>query len=333
MGANQRDESKWPKCLFWIAKCSRFCSGERAPNSKYCVNHLHVESAPGEKPAESQRKRVVCPIDPSHTVFEDRLEKHIHVCNKHKSEDAKSACPYFVPNLNCGNNTSPQSIAFSTPDEVSSLRDCDAQKKAFELALEQKIRSVYKSLFPDGIPTSILRPSRFEPFIADKATKGATQESLRHLYQQVSMICNMENWWELKGTLTISGLMQSDPVYVEFGAGRGMLSLGIDYALNGKLPNEERPADFQDRGKYLLIDMSPVRFKADRWMRHKEGDFFRVTGNIRDIDLRRVPIFESERNRQFVGIAKHLCGVATDYTIRCILNCIQEGKDCHGLNV
>ena len=219
------------------------------------------------------------------------------------------------------------------PNEVSSLRDCDAQKKAFELALEQKIRSVYKSLFPDGIPTSILRPSRFEPFIADKATKGATQESLRHLYQQVSMICNMENWWELKGTLTISGLMQSDPVYVEFGAGRGMLSLGIDYALNGKLPNEERPADFQDRGKYLLIDMSPVRFKADRWMRHKEGDFFRVTGNIRDIDLRRVPIFESERNRQFVGIAKHLCGVATDYTIRCILNCIQEGKDCQGLNV
>ena len=115
------------------------------------------------------------------------------------------------------------------------------------------------------------------------------------------------------------GLLSETPVYIEFGAGRGMLSLGVDFSLNGHLPTDPAyPAD--SRGKYLLIDMSPVRFKADRWLRHKESDFQRVTGNIRDIDLRKVPIFQPERNRHIVGIAKHLCGVATDYTIRCVVN-------------
>ena len=78
--------------------------------------------------------------------------------------------------------------------------------------------------------------------------------------------------------------------------------------------------------KYLLIDMSPVRFKADRWLRHHEKNFLRVTGNIRDIDLSKVPIFHHEGNQSFVGIAKHLCGVATDYTIRCILNSISDSS-------
>lgn len=75
---------------------------------------------------EIQRKRVVCPIDPSHTVFEDRLAKHIRVCNKHKLENAKSTCPYFVPNMNCGNHAAPSSISFSTQDEVRSLMVCDS---------------------------------------------------------------------------------------------------------------------------------------------------------------------------------------------------------------
>ena len=115
-------------------------------------------------------------------------------------------------------------------------------------------------------------------------------------------------------------MLKEQPVYIEFGAGRGMLSLGIDYCLNGSLPTDMHYPQDQSIGKYLMIDMSSVRFKADRWLRHKGSNFLRITGNIRDIDLRNVPIFESPENRQFVGIAKHLCGVATDYTIRCMLN-------------
>lgn len=48
-----------------------------------------------------------------------------------------------------------------------------------------------------GLKTHILRPSSFDAFIADKSDRGATKESLRHLYQQVSMISNMQEQYFL----------------------------------------------------------------------------------------------------------------------------------------
>ena len=126
-------------------------------------------------------------------------------------------------------------------------------------------------------------------------------------------------------------MISKDPVYIEFGAGRGMLSLGVDYCLNGYLPTDSSYPQATSQGKYLLIDMSPVRFKADRWLRHKGSNFLRITDNIRDIDLKKVPIFGDKDNRRIVGIAKHLCGVATDYTIRCFLNSVKEDLEGVGL--
>ena len=118
LGANQKDESLWPKCLFWIKQCSRFCSGDRSPNSKYCINHIHVETDSNTQNTSGERKRVVCPIDPSHTVFEDKLAKHIRVCNKTKQEEGNSSCPYFIPSCNCGNVQLPHEKKFSSEEEV-----------------------------------------------------------------------------------------------------------------------------------------------------------------------------------------------------------------------
>ena len=182
MGANDRDESKWPKCLFWLTKCSRFCSGERVAGGKYCVNHIHMDPSYVPTDHALQRKRVKCPIDPSHTVFEDKLAKHIKICNKSKRNELKQQCPYYSENFNSGDNSPCEPLSFASTEA----------KQVFEEALEKKIRSVYHQLFPEDIPLRVLRPASFEPFIAAKAERGATQESLRHLYQQVSMISNME---------------------------------------------------------------------------------------------------------------------------------------------
>lgn len=118
MGANERDESKWPKCVMWIPNRSRFCSGERVPGSKYCVNHIHLDTAGTDSTNAASRRRVVCPVDPSHTVFEDRLEKHIKVCNKSKQKEMQSSCPYFVPNFNQGTQGTPKALEFDSPETV-----------------------------------------------------------------------------------------------------------------------------------------------------------------------------------------------------------------------
>ena len=39
------------------------------------------------------RKRIRCPLDPSHTVFEDLLHKHLKKCNAGKREMPSCYCP------------------------------------------------------------------------------------------------------------------------------------------------------------------------------------------------------------------------------------------------
>lgn len=79
-----------------------------------------MENASLEK-TSVERKRVVCPIDPSHTVFEDKLQKHIRVCNKAKQETEQSTCPYFACNRNCGNVEMTKEMIFRNMEEVVSF--------------------------------------------------------------------------------------------------------------------------------------------------------------------------------------------------------------------
>ena len=125
MGANDRDESKWPKCLYWITKCSRFCSGERVAGGKYCINHIHMDPSYVPTDHALQRKRVVCPVDPSHTVFEDKLAKHIKICNKSKRNELNQQCPYYCENFNSGDNGPCETLSFASSEAVamSSLLD------------------------------------------------------------------------------------------------------------------------------------------------------------------------------------------------------------------
>lgn len=134
MGANMRDESKWPKCIVWFPNRARFCSGERVPGSKYCVNHIHLDGEVGEH----KRRRVVCPIDPSHTVYEDKLEKHIKICNKSKQNEEVMNCPYFILNCNQGDAIIHEVVSFASPTEVSAVKVFNCRKSSLSIIWSRK---------------------------------------------------------------------------------------------------------------------------------------------------------------------------------------------------
>ena len=55
----------------------------------------------GEK--SDDRKRIPCPIDPRHTIFEDTLQSHISSkCPTLKEQLARESQPYFSKDINCG---------------------------------------------------------------------------------------------------------------------------------------------------------------------------------------------------------------------------------------
>ena len=97
-------------------------------------------------------------------------------------------------------------------------------------------------------------------------------------------------------------LLNPSYTFVELGAGRAMLSL----ALSQVLPNVD----------LVLIDRSGTRRKADV----KLANARRATIDIRDLDLN-----NCVNNQPTVVFSKHLCGVATDLSIRAALRTKCEG--------
>lgn len=123
----------------------------------------------------------------------------------------------------------------------------------------------------------------------------------------------------------------SNMVFVELGAGKGLLGLAI--------------AAVRPRAAVVLVERSGVRRKADNIMRKHDRRFHRVRMDIRHCAVSKLPgvmVCEGSRpdctessisnenidaqkeeneeniNKKVVIIAKHLCGLATDLALRSI---------------
>ncbi|OPJ77263.1 tRNA:m(4)X modification enzyme TRM13-like protein isoform A [Patagioenas fasciata monilis] len=62
-----------------------------APGRRFCGEH-------GQQEEGNDRKRIPCPLDPKHTVYEDQLQKHLKKCNSRE----KPKPVYFVQDINAG---------------------------------------------------------------------------------------------------------------------------------------------------------------------------------------------------------------------------------------
>ena len=106
----------------------------------------------------------------------------------------------------------------------------------------------------------------------------------------------------LVGHLASAGLLQPDLTFVEFGSGRGSLS----YWLCRALP---RPQAAQ----LVMIDRASPRHKLDNKMKELElKEMLRIKADIQGLHLSKV--FNKPEN--IVAVGKHLCGAATDLTLR-----------------
>ena len=123
-GDNQHPKlpPNWQRCHAFMSSKGRYCRASKnnllppPPNSShegtgeaiYCGNHVHLygvgAAADGDKVEGKGKKgkRIPCPIDPSHEVYESRLEKHLKVCPAATRKLNDAALPYYQENVNCG---------------------------------------------------------------------------------------------------------------------------------------------------------------------------------------------------------------------------------------
>ncbi|CAI0469794.1 unnamed protein product [Linum tenue] len=286
-----------PRCKFWLPKKKRFCAVLPFKDSPFCGNHM----------VRSDGQWIPCPIDQSHSVLTENLESHVKRCPFMKQARTLSLQPYYCKGINAGKG--------EVEDDVSSEMKRHAVYRmsiAEFYKLTEKVQHVHASIC-DDIRESYKMPEACNMWINREIdSKIPFQE--KHVIQQASILGNLEDSGLLKSFREKEqgqwdGRQQDDsqraPAVVEFGAGRGYLTQML--------------ADCYGIKKVFLVERKSYKLKADRSLRQKESlSLERLRIDIEDLDLKAV---ESLHGVHYLAIGKHLCGPATDLTLRC---CVPE---------
>ncbi|XP_054420877.1 tRNA:m(4)X modification enzyme TRM13 homolog [Pteronotus mesoamericanus] len=263
------------RCSYYVAKKKRFCRMVVAVGKRFCGEHA------GAAEEENGRKRILCPLDPKHTVYEDQLAKHLKKCNSRE----KPKPDFFVQDINAGLKDETEIPEQLVP--ISSLP---------EEQLENLIMKLKKA--SEGLNSTLKEQIMSHPALHDAVTDPKNGDSAtKHLKQQASILGNIE---KLK-------LLGPRRCFVEFGAGKGKLSHWVDIALKDA-----------EKVHFILVEKVTTRFKVDGKHRKKNSVFERLQIDIQHLCLNKVPVLRREK-LPVVGIGKHLCGVATDLALRCLV--------------
>jgi tRNA:m4X modification enzyme len=123
----------WERCHAYMDRKKRFCRQEVVPitldantnkksaGPRYCGNHQHLvpvscgsssttsnsitnnnDSNANSKKRKRSRIRIPCPIDPSHSIFEDAVQKHIPICPLTVKRKKQTEQDFYQRNINIG---------------------------------------------------------------------------------------------------------------------------------------------------------------------------------------------------------------------------------------
>lgn len=294
------DSKKIMRCEFFIARKNRNCSMQRKSNQRYCSEHMMAENS-------TESERIPCPLDPKHTVWRHMLESHMKKCNSRKKEVQE---PWYEENFNSKKSSSMDNKT-NTLDESEVSTEDDA---IFGRCL--RILKQYKSTIKP-LKLVLLLHSGFNHKLSETSNK-------KHLIQQSSLIGNMK----------ARGMLSSDIFYLEFGCGKGELSKFVNICILDEIKEGNIRVSGSQYG-FGLIDRGVNRNKLDSRIikecsEHKDSPkplVRRTRIDIKDLNLDK---FIADINTSKVAvISKHLCGVATDLTVNCLLNSslLDEKKD------
>lgn len=266
------------RCGSFVQKKGRFCKMTVSTGNRFCGEHGTME--------EGSSKRIVCPLDPKHTVSEDKLDKHLKKCNSRE----KPKPVYYVENINSGSADGDEMLQQLSLSELS--------RTQLE-SLMDKLRTAATGLQCDVEDTVLSHPVLQKEL--DNPKNGDSAH--KHLKQQSSIL----------GHLEALRLLGRGRCFVEFGAGRGKLSHWIHEALKTR-DHLETCEDLQ----LLLVERCSTRFKVDGKHQDDGAQFERLQVDIQHLDLSKVPLLR-QKKLPLVGVGKHLCGAATDLALRCLL--------------
>ncbi|CAK9436299.1 uncharacterized protein LODBEIA_P08570 [Lodderomyces beijingensis] len=277
-------------CGYVSPKDQKKCPLMRKKINKYCAEHMVHDP-------QLSADRIPCPLDPNHTVWKRDLKSHLLKCNARAQEPQDA---WFELDYNCTLHNS--STSFTLEDDPA-------------LDVKECIKLVESVQF-EPLSFRICQHRGLAPHLQQRTFQ-------KHVLQQASLIGNLER---LK-------LLAPEFFYMEYGCGKGELSRYVNQCIL---------ADAQDCNSesykghshghhgygYGLIDRGTNRMKSDsKIIEDSESSptdirprIKRSKIDIKDLNLDSFLGDVQQPQHQIVTISKHLCGSATDLTLKSVLN-------------
>ncbi|XP_026497244.2 tRNA:m(4)X modification enzyme TRM13 homolog isoform X1 [Vanessa tameamea] len=292
-----------PQCQYYVVRKKRLCRMTVRPGRQYCGEH---EPRPKTDNGKDDL-RIPCPNDPKHTCYASKLKKHLSICNARQQQQPD----YIILNINGSTDT----------EDCPRLPLSKIPLKTISKVID-KVNILYDKYLKDKIPMLSEKP--IHTTVLDEFNDpGRTESSLRHLRQASRLLHVVEN----------EGFVKPNTCFIELGAGKGHLSYYAWWAWCR-----------DTNSNVLLIDRASLRHKRDNKLRDNclktnqnkinatdqnepddewgessikySNNVHRLRADLANLALERVPAVRA--SEAVVGYAKHLCGVATDYALRCI---------------
>ncbi|XP_064549757.1 tRNA:m(4)X modification enzyme TRM13 homolog [Drosophila montana] len=279
------DEEPANNCAHWVQRKKRYCKMSPNKGSLFCGAHEPPSEATSEN---ADTERIPCPLDPKHTVFKRKLTKHLTICN---AREQISTLPYIHKNINAGEELEPgrqQELSDYEKLKLHELEDAEFY------GVIEKVKQLYDTHIAGHIEQLQLQHETLEEPLSHSEFGPETR---KHLVQTSALL----------GILEHDKQLNDNTSYIEFGAGKGQLAFYLATALDTQhLANSQ----------LVLVDRLSLRHKKDNKLANKQL-VQRIRADIADLKLSQLP--ELQRTRRNVALSKHLCGAATDLTLRCVL--------------
>jgi tRNA:m4X modification enzyme len=288
------------RCHFYMAQKHRFCKQKavavrngHSNGTLYCLYHAMEDSSGNDNERNSERLRVPCPIDPSHSIYQDQIEKHKLICPRTKQLQREQSQVYYKQNLNrggCGRHEQLPSrgVAAAMGEEEDMLqsnlaaRTLQIYQQLFPIpnnsendADHSKGFSPIESITYEQIYNSILQKDTADTQDAISLyqsfnNQGIKSGGMKHVMQQASIISTVKNLLCTKNynntNNKTNNTISNNIMIIDMGAGRGMLGL----ATAGVINNDFYYCDPAQRVQLLLVERGSSRSKADGKIRRQQ---------------------------------------------------------------
>lgn len=325
---NKTKKEKRPipnQCEYYMVQKQRRCAMKRKKDRRFCSEHIKFDDT--QSALEVKGDRVDCPLDPKHSVWVKDLEAHLKKCNAKPVEKPQE---WFERGWNSRLQKDPLE-ANEEPLETGK-EPLKTGKEPLGDVLEQSEKAAYAHY------VSLLRKFSESVEPLDEVVKAhaglenwhEAKENRKHIDQQSSLI----------GHLHSASLLSPEFFYVEFGCGKAELSRTVNTCILHDMRGHENTTT-ATAGNYGfgLIDRGVNRMKFDnKIVKDCQLSDTALSPTIKRsrIDIEHLHLdkyLESVSPSKVVGISKHLCGVATDLTLKLILNSKMLDSQFQGLVV